>query len=69
MIVRQKTGASHGMARLQVQGLIGFTGDLNENLCNCQPQQNDVVTFTGVLAAINHSVLLVLVESITTVSP
>lgn len=68
MVVRQKTGAPYSYARLRVRGLLGFDGGISGSPGGCLPARDDIVSLTGVITAINYSVLLVTVQHISVLS-
>ena len=38
---------------------MGFESGIGEMMVECLPRRDDIVSFTGIIAAINNSVLLV----------
>lgn len=68
MTVRQYNDGSQSYSRLIVRALMGFQGDYGETSAKRLPTREDIVSFTGVVAAVNHDVLLVVVNTVSAVS-
>lgn len=67
MIVRQYTHSSRSNGRLHVRGLMSCHGGFAETSVKSLPTRNDIVSFTGIVAAFSCSVLLVVVNSLSVV--